>query len=243
VSTPAYPELVTAVRREGEGILSAAGMGLDAPVPTCEDWDVGALVRHVSRVYSRIGFFVRNRVSERPESLPDLPAGDPVDVLRELLDQLVTVFTETDADAPVWTWVFEAPGNARFWARRMTHESAVHRYDAQSAHGLEQPIDAELASDGIDEFVDVILPRVYERMETAAPTGTIGLHSTDGGTWTLALETNRARRIVEVSDPDVSLSGPSSALLLAAWGRAPWTSLNVTGDVEVAERWSAAVNP
>ena len=243
MSTPAYAELVTAVRREGEGILTAASMGLDAPVPTCAGWDVEAVVRHVSKVYSRIGYFVLNRVSERPQSLPVLPAGEPVDVLHELLDELITVFTETDAEAPVWTWVFEAPGNALFWARRMAHESAVHRFDAQSAHGVEQPIDAELASDGIDEFIDVVLPRVYERKETAAPTGVIGLHSTDGGAWTLALESTGVRRVDALSDPDVSVSGPSSTLLLAAWGRVPWSSLQVTGDIEVAERWSAAVNP
>jgi uncharacterized protein (TIGR03083 family) len=243
VSTPAYAELVTAVRREGEGILTAAGMGLDAPVATCAGWDVAAVVRHVSKVYSRIGYFVLNRVSERPESLPDLPAGEPVDVLRELLDELITVFTETDAEAPVWTWVFEAQGNALFWARRMAHESSIHRFDAQSAHGLEQPIDAELASDGIDEFIDIVLPRVYERMDVSGPTGMIGLHSTDGGAWTLALESNRARRVDAVSDPDVSISGPSSTLLLAAWGRVPWSSLQVAGDIEVVERWSAAINP
>jgi uncharacterized protein (TIGR03083 family) len=243
VSTPAYAELVAAVRREGEGILTAAGMGLDAPVPTCAGWDVGAVVRHVSKVYSRIGFFVRNRVSERPESLPDLPVGEPVDVLSELLDDLISVFTETDAEAPVWTWVFDAQGSAAFWARRMAHESSVHRFDAQSAHGVEQPIDPELASDGIDEFIDVVLPRVYERMETAGPTGMVGLHSTDGGAWTLALESNDVRRVDAVGNPDASVSGPSSALLLAAWGRVPWTSLHVTGDIEVVERWSAAVNP
>jgi uncharacterized protein (TIGR03083 family) len=243
VSTPAYAELVTAVRREGEGILTAAGMGLDAPVPTCAGWDVAAVVRHVSKVYSRIGYFVLNRVSERPESLPELPAGEPVEVLHNLLDELITVFTETDADAPVWTWVFDAQGSARFWARRMAHESAIHRFDAQSAHGVEQPIDAELASDGVDEFIDVVLPRVYERMETAGPTGLMGLHSTDGGAWTLALESTGARRVEAVSDLDVSISGPSSTLLLAAWGRVPWTSLQVTGDIEVAERWSAAVSP
>ena len=33
-----YRELLTAVRRDGEAILAAAGQGLDVPVPTCGEW-------------------------------------------------------------------------------------------------------------------------------------------------------------------------------------------------------------
>ena len=54
----------------------------------------------------------------------------------------------------------------------MTHESAVHRYDAQRAHGLAQPIDADLACDGMDELVDLLLPRIVRRDSPELPTAT-----------------------------------------------------------------------
>ena len=36
--TISYRELLTFIRGEGEGILAAAGQGLDVAVPTCGDW-------------------------------------------------------------------------------------------------------------------------------------------------------------------------------------------------------------
>jgi len=242
LTTPSYPELVTAIRREGEGILAAAGMGLDAVVPTCDGWDVAAVVKHVSQVYFRVGYFVSNRVTQRPESLPDLPAGEPIAVLSGLLDELVIALTECDADTAVWTWVFDGPGGAAFWARRMAHESSVHRFDAQAAHAVLQPIDSELASDGIDELIDVIAPRIYSRDDIDGPAGTVRLQSSDSDAWQLALEPDGLRRIDVVDAPDVTASGTSSALLLAAYSRIPWTSLEVTGDADLLTRWSAAMN-
>jgi uncharacterized protein (TIGR03083 family) len=241
MTTPSYSELVTALRREGEGILAAAGMGLDADVPTCEEWNVAALVEHMSRLYSRIGYLVSNRITQRPESVPDLPAGEPLEVLSGLLDELVIALTECEADTPVWTWVFDGVGVAAFWARRMAHESSVHRYDAQAAHGVEQPIDAELAGDGLDELIDTIAPRIYGRDEVSGPTGTVALQSSDDGLWCLDLEPAGIRRLDVLSDPTVTVSGTSSALLLASYSRLPWTSLEVTGDADLLTRWTTAM--
>jgi uncharacterized protein (TIGR03083 family) len=242
MSTPAYSELVTAVRREGEGILTAAGMGFDADVPTCEEWNIAALVDHVSRIYSRVGYFMSHRITQRPESVPDLPAGEPLEVLSGLLDELVIALTECDADTPVWTWVFDAPGVASFWARRMAHESSVHRYDAQASHGVVQPIDAELAGDGIDELIDVIAPRIYGRDEVSGPTGSIAMLSSDDGGWCLDLATSGITRLDVLSEPDVTVRGTSNALLLASYSRIPWTSLEVTGDVDLLTRWTKAMS-
>ena len=47
MTTPPYAELVSAVRREGEALLTAAAQGIDTPVPTCEDWTIADLTRHV----------------------------------------------------------------------------------------------------------------------------------------------------------------------------------------------------
>lgn len=242
MTTPSYSELVTAIRREGEGIATAASMGTDAAISTCGDWDVEALVQHVSRIYARIARIVSTRATEQPETGSVVPDGDTVEVLRDLLDDLVTALSECDPDTPVWNWEPTAPQVATFWARRMAHESSVHRFDAQVAHGVMQPIDAELASDGIDELIDVIAHQVYSRDNVAGPTGTVRLQSSDSEAWHLQLEPDGLRRIGIIKEPDVTVSGTSSALLLAAYSRIPWTSLEVTGDVDLLDRWSAAMN-
>ena len=40
-----------------------------------------------------------------------------------------------------------------FWARRMVHETMVHRVDAASAVGVEPELDPALAQDAIDELL------------------------------------------------------------------------------------------
>jgi uncharacterized protein (TIGR03083 family) len=242
MTTPSYSELVTALRREGEGILAAAGMGTDAAVPACHGWDVEALVAHVSSVYARIARIVSTRATEQPQTPVELPTGDSVEVLRDLLDELVTALSECDADTPLWNWTTTMAPDAMFWARRMAHESSVHRFDAQAAHGMMQPIDAELASDGIAELIDVIAPRVYRRDKVSGPTGTIRLQSSDNDDWQLELEPGGLHRVEAVSAPDVTAAGTSSALLLAAYSRIPWTSLELTGDADLLASWSTAMN-
>jgi uncharacterized protein (TIGR03083 family) len=241
MSTPAYSELVAAVRREGAGIVAAAQLGLDAPVTTCPDWDVEALVRHVCRVYSRAEYLVSHRVTQRPDEFPTVPDGEPLAALESMLDDLVTALQEAAADTAVFVWLDNAEPTAAFWARRMAHESSVHRFDAQIAHEMPQPIDAELAADGIDELIDVIAPMLYDRNGGTGPVGTVELHSTDDVSWCLDLEPDSVERLEVVSEPDASARGTSSTLLLAAYGRVPWTSLTIDGDIELLNSWSASL--
>ena len=241
MTTPAYSELVTAVRREGEAMLAAIRLGIEPDVPHCEGWTVEDLARHVWQVYANVTLYVSSRATSRPEVLPQMPDGDPVELLADQLDDLVAALSECDADTPIWTWVFNAPEGASFWARRMAHESAVHRFDAQNAHGIQEPIAAELAADGIDELIDIIVPRVYRRDEVDGPAGTVALHSPDG-TWYLELEPAGVRRAELIEAPQVSVTGTDSALLLAAYGRLPWTSLEVDGDQTLLDRWSTALH-
>jgi uncharacterized protein (TIGR03083 family) len=241
VTTPAYSELVAALRSEGEGILAAGRLGLDAPVETCPGWTVTDLLRHVTRVYARVEHVVAHRVLQEPDDKPAIPDGDPVELLDTVLDELVGALREADSDTPVWVWADGAEPTATFWARRMAHESSVHRFDAQMAHGMAQPVDAELAADGLDELIDVIAPSIYSRREVEGPAGTAQLDSSDNGAWCLGLGTGGLRRLDVASKPDVTVRGTSSALLLAAYGRVPWSSLTVEGDLGLLDEWSTAM--
>jgi uncharacterized protein (TIGR03083 family) len=236
-----YPELIAAIRGEGEGIVAAARLGLDVRVRTCGDWLMPDLLRHVGQVYAHVGRLVAERVSAEPSSKPPVPDDvEPIDYVAAGLDELVEALSSCRPDTPVWNWSPE-PDVAAFWARRMAHESAMHRFDAQLAHNMAQPIDAELAQDGLDELVDVLAPRIIKRDRSKLPVGTLAFLATDQGAWNLRLDGLTIERLDVAKEPDVTVRGTTSALLLAATNRVPWTSLEVEGDEALLDAWSAAL--
>ena len=241
MTTPSYAELVAAVRSEGEAIVSASRQGLDAPVPTCSGWTIADLCRHVGAIYGYVGHVVSERLTSASDLRPEAPAGaDPVAWLEEQLDELVTALRGCDADTPMWNWSGTTQV-AAFWARRTAHESAVHRFDAQRAYGIAQPVDADLAADGLDEFIDVLLPAVVALRGLAVPAATYAFESIEDGTWRVRFDANGATRVDADTVPDVTVRGTSSALLLAVNNRVPWSSLEVEGDAGALEAWSGAV--
>ena len=240
VTTPPYAELVAFVRGEGEAIVSASRQGLDAPVTTCGDWTVGDLCRHVGRVYAYAAHLVEHRLTSASDVRPDPPADtDPAEWVAETLDDLVAALGGCDPDTPTWNWSASSPHVASFWARRMAHESAVHRYDAQRAFGVAQPVDADLAADGLDEFIDVLAPRIVERDNVSDAAATYRFASTEGEAWQVRFADGGIARADADAVADVTVRGTTSALLLAVYNRVPWTSLEVDGDAGALERWSA----
>ena len=239
MTTPSYSELVATIRKEGEAILAAARFGLEAEVPTCEGWSVDELLLHLGRVYCRAATLVSDRSTSQQDYPPAPPEGtNPIDYLTDALDDLVEALSSADSDTPVWNWSGESQ-SAAFWARRMAHESAVHRYDAQRAHGVAQPIDDDLARDGLDEMIDALLPRIVERDQVSLPDATVCFTaSDDGDNWGLRLGPDGVERLDVVSTPDVTVRGTPSALLLGAYNRIKWTSLEVDGDASLLEEWS-----
>lgn len=236
--TPSYSELVATIRKEGEAILAAARFGLDAAVPTCDGWSVDALLLHLGRVYCRAATLVGERLTTQQDYPPAPEDGtDPIAYLTDALDDLVEALTSADPDTPVWNWSEETQ-TAAFWARRMAHESAVHRYDAQRAHGVAQPIDDDLARDGLDEMIDVLLPRIISRDEVTLPSATFVFATADDGSWTIRLGSDGVERLDVAKEPDVTVRGTPSALLLGAYNRIKWTSLEVEGDATCLDSWS-----
>ena len=137
-------------------------------------------------------------------------------------------------DAEIKTWAGLKPPSW-LW-RRMTHELAVHRWDAQAANGDPQPIATEVADDGVDELLSEFLPVA----DVSAVGGSIHLHSTDGdGEWFIetagGLSWSRAHE-----KGDVAVRGATSDLLLFLWGRVPPDHLEVHGDTAILDRWRTA---
>lgn len=233
---------LTALERDGAAFIEAcAAAGLSTPVPTCGTWTVADLAWHVAGVHS----FFATIVAERRSSIDGIVAaerpadGDLLTACRERHSALLEALRSAPDETPVWTWV--ADRSVAFVRRRMAHETAVHRWDAERAAGREWAIDAELASDGIDEFLHLF---VHRRADDAAEVGgSVHVHCADvAGEWTLRPDPESGGFAVtrEHAKGDCAIRGAASDILLGLWRRLPVGALDIVGDAEVAARFIAA---
>ena len=96
----------------------------------------------------------------------------------------------------------------------------MHRWDAEHAAGTPAPIDAELAVDGIDELLTVMVPIALGGKDGIDIGGSLHVHCTDGeGEWTLHTDDGVYRVERGHAKGDAAVRGPASQLLLALWGR------------------------
>jgi uncharacterized protein (TIGR03083 family) len=225
---------IAAIERDGRAVADVARRGLHAPVPSCPGWDVGDLVAHLGEVYAFVALVVGRQSLDRP---PDqtAPGRDVVaDWYVEGLVRLLALLRDVPPDAPRYNWSFE-PKTARFWPRRMALETLVHRWDAESAYGDVSPMDPRLAADGIDEVLRVWKP-AYRAKEIAGPIGTVHFHCTDTeGEWLVRLYDGGMSVGSEHAKGDAAVRGRAEDILLALWGRRPFTSLERFGDAALLE--------
>lgn len=193
------------------------------------------LVRHTSQVHRNRTVLARLGNTQYPDGLAREPGPDDVGELlawyREGLDELITALTEVGPDAPTWTWTGE--NKVRFWIRRMAQETAVHRWDAQNAVGDPERIDAELASDGVDEFLDAFIPG--ENITWQGPPGTVHLHCMDvEGEWTVTLDPGEVPTYERGhSKGDAAVRAPAHDLLMFVWRRADPSAVEALGNHEL----------
>ncbi len=152
-------EHLDALQHEGDLLATAAtDVDPDAPVMTVPDLTLRALVHHLGGIHRWAATTVREARSERYDTTllevvgawPD--DADLVEWFRTGHRELVDTLRDADPDLDVWHF-FAAPTPLAFWARRQTHETAIHRADAQSCSGAVTPYPADLAVDGIDELI------------------------------------------------------------------------------------------
>jgi uncharacterized protein (TIGR03083 family) len=225
-----------ALRADGAAFRTAAGeLDLTRPVPSCPEWTVRDLVGHLGVIYA----FVRSIIEAggvRPPR-PD-PPGEGSDVLAWFDGQfaaVLAVLAAADPGAPAYNWS-NHPQVAGFWPRRMAQETAVHRWDAQMAGGVPDPIPAELAADGVSEVLDTFLPTGRGPTGNGAE-GLVRLAATDlDRTWLVRLRPTGVTLLDEsglLDDPahgQTGVGGTASDLLLALWGRLTPSALAIEGD-------------
>ncbi len=229
--------LAGALRTEVAAFAVAAELSPgDRPVPGCPGMSVADLVRHVGSVHRLVTRWVTR--GSRPTEWPCDPNGaDPVDWYRVGAASLIAVLDPTRAAEPAATWC-PWDRTVGFWLRRMAHETAVHRVDAQAATGLAAPLEPALAVDGIEEVLRLWLGcHLPPGAHTEGRAVTLRV---PGREWTVALH----EQVVDYcpqADPAAVVSGSASALDLWLWGRAPLADLSVEGDEAVVHALRAAV--
>jgi hypothetical protein len=149
-------------------------------------------------------------------------------------------------------WTHLGPGPARYWARRMAHETAVHRADAQLAMGERPRIDPVTAADGIDEWLGLLavlaaLTAGEDRPSLAGLQGKVlHLHVTDEGVatgeWMIRPTADGITVEPGHGKGDVAIRGPASDLLLLMMRRIPPgdSPAEVLGDAAVLDGLLAA---
>lgn len=259
-------EYLQAFDANWERLLAAAALGVKSPVPSCPGWTVGSLVGHMGAVFTFWNKWVRDRPrasddaafkdlrAEREARLPGFSAwrekdfaweSAPLGVLdfaKESQVELAGRLAELDPSEQVWTF-FPPDQTAGFIQRRIAHETAVHCWDAQDAQGIAEPIEAELAHDGIDEFFDAIIQvnRAVLQEEDKLPAyggERFTFRRSDGqGEWLVEFTPEATLVTRDGAPSDVALSGPVSDLLLFLYGRIPSDGLEIGGDAALIGRW------
>ena len=242
---PSLPVIAEAyldhIRADVDRFAAALDRGpLDAPVAACPGWDLARLAAHLGGVHRWARRAVLDAAPPDATPRPD-PATDWAPWLREGAEALVEALAAADLDAPTWH-PFPVAKVARVWPRRQAQETVVHRWDAEAAVGSPSPIDPELASDGIDEYFEIVVPRLGVREDIAAPPGSLHVHCTDvSGEWLVEREGDGLRVVREHAKGDAALRGPAEAILLRLWNRdSPRSAeLDQVGDPAVAAAWLA----
>ncbi|RZT83373.1 uncharacterized protein (TIGR03083 family) [Pseudonocardia sediminis] len=238
------------------GLLRASLPGVDqrAPVPSCPGWDVNALLRHVGEAHRWIGATVAVPSDTPPpqdavRQVTGHTDTDPValgDWLADGAEQLAATLRRAGPDGPAWTPIPDGLATATFHARRMAHETVMHRADAQLVIGAEFDLADDVAADGIDEWCELgSLPMMFdvhpEQRELLGPGRTILLDGGEGGRWMMDMTGARLDfgRTTGDETATTTVRGPVTDLLLMIFRRKAPGDLDVTveGDSDLLRFW------
>lgn len=231
------------VASDSAAVLDAARLGLGPSVDHCPGWTVRSVVEHLGSVHRWVEQMVRTRATERLRRSEMTPPPEGEAELIEWFEagaaQLVQTLETTPADEPAWNWSIR-PHVAGFWPRRMAHETAVHRWDAQRGHGVVTSIDAALAVDAVDEVFDTIVPTMLADGLQVSLGGTLHLHCTDvDGEWLVHLDSATFHVRREHAKGDCAVRGAASDIELLLQNRPVRDRVEVLGDGAVLDAWSA----
>jgi uncharacterized protein (TIGR03083 family) len=244
------------------------GADLSVIVPTCPDWTLAQLVRHIGGNLRAAEMAVRTgtAVVEPHKQVPEWggPAGDDPAALDAWLAEGAARFADTlrtaGPDAEAQVWMFQR--STAFWARRAANDLVIHRADAagtvhaDSTTGSERAytVAPEVAADAIDELLELISdPQVAAASPSLAelrgPGKSIHLHATDtvagsAAEWLIELGTDGFTWRHGHEKATVALRGPLADVLRVFYRRLPADSerVEVLGEAALLDFWLERVS-
>jgi uncharacterized protein (TIGR03083 family) len=227
----------------------------DARVPTCPDWTVADLTRHVAQVYLHKVELMRN--GKQPEAWPpaEFEQTDPVLLLDRGYAALTAEFAARQPSDPTKTW-YTPDQTVGWWIRRMAQETVIHRIDAELACGaLVALVPDDLAVDGVDELLEIFVGWAYSQWpedfahalkESPGHSYAIRIDTTAGSSSVSWVITTSRDQLTVTGGPgdepdgtataDVTVSGTPAAVLRWGWNREARTApgqvsaVVITGD-------------
>lgn len=210
---------------------------LKLTVPSCEGWKLADLIPHLS---FGLGVCYPIAASTSPGTPDDLVFANAdrscatltgrkaLSTLRQNLNNCADALALMDPDSPCWTYA--GPGTVSFWIRRAAVETAIHRFDAELALGVDvNEIAPDRAEDGIDETLTFAFELACEKI--GAPASTLHIRASD-------LDGERS---FGTGDTSSALTGDAHSLLVALWGRHEHVDIEVEGDADAANEWLTLV--
>lgn len=209
-----------------------------ARVPSCPEWTMSDLLRHVGTVY--LHKVECMRLGGGPDAWP--PPGLDDEPPLELLDRgyaaLTAEFAARRPEDRAFTW-YEPDQSVGFWIRRMAQETVIHRVDAELGAG--EPvagIPADLAADGVDELLVVFVqygttgwPEEFAGLLKPAGDRLVSV-VTPQQSWKLRLTSQDVRVDGSAAGrPAAGVEGPAEDVLLWLWNRGGAGTV-ITGDEE-----------
>ena len=209
---------------------------------------VGAVAAHVSAVYRWVTEIVRTGRPAEPAER-SLDEATMTTALRDARTALLAELTRDDREC----WVLGGEtGTTAFWRRRMVLESLKHLLDLRTSpterFAVPEELDAQLAAEGVDEFLQVFLARSRSSLDPLPGDVRLGASDIDR-TWTLAANWS----LGDGGDggdaaPAATIEATAAELLLLLWERASALDepdrFRLTGDPAVVHALeSAPIHP
>lgn len=222
---------------------AVAGADPAARVPTCPDWPLRVLVGHIGQAHRWAAGIVRSGPTPVPDPL-DADPGTPDEWpgwLNEGAENLVKAALDT-GETPVWTFFGEQP--AKFWLRRMHHDTTIHHADAALTTGTSFEVAPDLAADAITEWLEMLSHPVTASLrpgfaELKGTGQTLALAPDEGDGWLVTRAPEGVRWTREPGPADVTLAGTTQDLLLVFTRREPADRVTFTGNRALADHWLA----
>jgi uncharacterized protein (TIGR03083 family) len=246
VTTLEFPDLLRLIDERSAAFRAAiaAAPDLDAQVPTCPDWTLRDLAKHIGMGRFAWGATVAagpgatGKVT--PEDVPEMPQDreELVAWLAASAQALLDALEDVDPDRRCWApWTdSQSPSTCGAVARHQVQEIAIHTYDAQLTIGAPEPLPEDVAVDGVEEFlvtcVATTFPWPHEPAVLDYVVGDLA--------WRMRFDGEGADidRWPSEEHTGADLVGTASAsdLVLSFYARVPIDRLTLEGDTAVLDR-------